>query len=81
MLLDIFFIIVRSENKALNDCILEVGISIVQILLFVDYISKEEIAISTKAIGLFLVHERLDVREALVEIACATFAIALSLIN
>ncbi len=79
MLLDTFFIAVRLENKAPDDRIPGLGISIAQVLLFVDHILKEEIAMSTEAADSFPVHDRSNVREALVEIACATLAVALSL--
>ncbi len=79
MLLDTFFIAARSENEASDDRISELEISIAQILLFVDHILKEEIAMSIEAIDSFSVHDRSNVREALVEIVCATLAVALSL--
>jgi len=81
MLLDTFFIAIQLENEASNDRILELRTLIVQILLFVNYIFKEEIAINIKTTSLFLVHNRLDVREAFVEIVYATFVVALSLIK
>ncbi len=79
MSLDTFFIVAQSENEVSDDRISELEISIAQILLFVDHILKEEIAMSTEAIDSFSVHDRLNVREALVEIVCATLAVALSL--
>lgn len=79
MFLNTFFIAARLENEVLNDRISELETLITQILLFVNYILKKETAISTKATDSFLVHDRLNVREALVEIACATLIIALSL--
>ena len=79
MPLDTFFIAARPENEVPDDRISELGISIAQILLFVDHIFKEEIAMSTEATDSFSVHDRSNVREALVEIACATLAVALSL--
>jgi len=79
MFLDTFFIAARSENEVSDDHISELEISIAQILLFVDHILKEEIAMSTEAIDSFSVHDRSNVREALVEIVCATLAVALSL--
>ncbi len=81
MLLNISFMTARSENEASDGRISEVETSIAQILLFVDHIFKEGIAVSTEAAGSFSVHERPNVREALVEIACATLAVALSLTN
>ncbi len=44
-----------------------------------NHILKEEIAMSTEAIDSFSVHDRLNVREALVEIVCATLVVTLSL--
>ncbi len=79
MPLDTFFIAVRPENEASDDRISGLEIPIAQILLFVDHILKEEIAVSTEAADPFPVHDRPNVREALVEIACATLAVALSL--
>jgi len=52
---------------------------IAQILLFVDHILKEEIAMSIEAIDSFSVHDRLNVHEALVKIVCATLVVTLSL--
>ncbi len=79
MLLDTFFIAVWSENEVSDDHISELETSIAQILLFVDRILKEEIAMSTEAIDSFSVHDRLNVYEALVEIICATLVVTLLL--
>ena len=81
MPLDISFMAARPENEAPDGRIPGVGTPVAQILLFVGHIPKEGTAVSTEAAGSFPVHERPDVREALVEIACATLAVALSLTN
>jgi len=47
--------------------------------LFVDHILKEEIAMSIEVIDSFSVHDRSNVREALIEIACATLVVMLLL--
>jgi len=79
MSLDTFFIAARSENEVSDDCISELETLIAQILLFVDRILKEEIAMSIKAIDSFSVHNKSNVREALVEIVCVTLVVALLL--
>jgi len=79
MLLDTFFIAVQSENEVSDDHISELETLIAQILLFVDHILKEESAMSIEVIDSFSVHDRLNVREALVEIVCATLVMMLSL--
>jgi len=79
MFLDTFFIAARSENKASDDHISELETLIAQILLFVDHIFKKEIVMSIKVIDSFSVHDRSNVREALVEIVCATLVVTLSL--
>ena len=79
MSLDTFFIAVRPENEVSDDRISELETSIAQILLFVDHILKEEIAMSIEAIDSFSVHDRLNVHEALVKIVCATLVVTLSL--
>ena len=79
MPLDTSFIAARPENEAPDGRIPGLGTPVAQILLFVGHIPKEGTAVSTEAAGPFPVHDRPDVREALVEIACATLAVALSL--
>ena len=79
MFLDTFFIAAQSENEVSDDRISELETLIAQILLFVDHILKEEIAMSTEVIDSFSVHDRSNVHEALVEIACATLVVTLSL--
>ncbi len=79
MPLDTFFIAARPENEVSDDRISGLETSIAQVLLFVDHIFKEEIAMSTEAADPFSVHDKPNVREALVEIVCATLAVALSL--
>ena len=79
MLLNTFFIAVQSENEVSDDHISELETLIAQILLFVDHILKEESAMSTEAIDSFSVHDRLNVREALVENVCATLVMMLLL--
>ncbi len=79
MPLDTFFIAARPENEAPDDRISELETPVAQVLLFVDRIPKEGIAMSIEAAGSLPVHDRPDVREALVEITCATLVVALSL--
>jgi hypothetical protein len=71
MPLDTSFIAARPENEAPD--------SRIPGLLFVGRILKEGTAVSTEAAGPFPVHNRPDVRGALVGIACATLVMVLSL--
>ncbi len=86
MSLDTFLIAAQSENEVSDSCISELEtliaqilLFLAQILLFVDCILKEEIAMSIEVIDSFSVYNRSNVREALVEIACATLVMMLSL--
>ena len=86
MLVNTFFIAARSENEALNDrtswleiLIAQILLFVVSVLLFINHILKEEIAMNIEVVDSFSVHNRLNVRETLVKIARATFIMMLSL--